>query len=123
MTGRVPRIRRGITRATEAPTRLNRPDVAPARSAEGRAGVEPPVVDAAVSRVPALITEQEVLLSTAAAVTVPSKKTAEQWIALLRPRRLFMHSRADERAAKHRHYPHHYEFLEQALMGREMDRL
>ena len=122
MTGRVPRIRRGITRATEAPTRHNRPDVAPARSAEGRAGVEPPVVDAAVSRVPVLITEQEMHLSTAAAVTVPSKKTAEQWIALLRPRRLFMHSRADERAAKHRHYPHHYVYLEQALMAREMER-
>jgi hypothetical protein len=121
MTGRVPRIRRGITRATEAPTRLNRPDVTPVGSAEGRAGVEP-VVDAAVSRVPVLITEQEMLLSTAAAVTVPSKKTAEQWIALLRPRRLFMHSRADERAAKHRHYPHHYVYLEQALMAREMER-
>ena len=115
------RIRRGITTATEAPTRLNRPDVAPVGSAEGRADVEP-VVDAAVSRVPALITEQEVLLSTAAAVTVPSKQTAEQWIALLRPRRLFMHSRTDERAAKHRHYPHHYVFLEQALMAREMER-
>ena len=121
MTGRLPRIRRGITTAAEAPTRLNRPDVTPVGSAEGRAGVEP-VVDAAVSRVRVLITEQEVLLSTAAAVTVPSKKTAEQWIALLRPRRLFMHSRADERAAKHRHYPHHYVFVEQALMAREMER-
>ena len=121
MTGRLPRIWRGITTATEAPTRLNRPDVAPADSAEGRAGVEP-VVDAAVSRVPVLITEQEVLLSTAAAARVSSKKTAEQWIALLRSRRLFMHSRADERAAKHRHYPHHYVFLEQALMAREMER-
>ena len=121
MTGSLPRIQRGITTATEAPTRLNRPDVAPAGSAEGRAGVEP-VVDAAVSRVPVLITEQEVLFSTAAAVTVPSKKTAGQWIALLRPRRLFMRSTADERAAKHRHYPHHYVFLEQALMAREMER-
>jgi hypothetical protein len=122
MIGNLPRIRRGITTATEAPTRLNRPDVAPVGSAEGRAGVVEPVVDAAVPRMPVLITEQEVLLSTAAAVTVPSKKTAEQWIALLRPRRLFMHSRADERAAKHRHYPHHYVFLEQALMAREMER-
>ena len=121
MTGRLPRIRRGITTATEAPTRLNRPDVTPVGSAEGRAGVEP-AVDAAVSRVRVLITEQEVLFSAAAAVTVPSKKTAEQWIALLRPRRLFMHSRADERAAKHRHYPHHYVYLEQALMAREMER-
>ena len=121
MTGRLPRIRRDVTTATEAPTRLNRPDVTPVGSAEGRAGVEP-VVDAAVSRVRVLITEQEVLFSAAAAVTVPSKKTAEQWIALLRPRRLFMHSRADERAAKHRHHPHHYVFLEQALMAREMER-
>ena len=121
MTGNLRRVRRGITTATEAPTRLNRPDVAPVGAAAGRAGVEP-VVDAAVPHVPVLITEQEVLLSTAAAVTVPSKKTAEQWIALLRLRRLFMHSRADERAAKHRPYPHHYVFLEQALMAREMER-
>lgn len=121
MTGSRPRIQRGITTATEAPTRLNRPDVAAAGSAEGRAGVES-VLEPAAAEAPILITEQEVLLSTAAAVTVPSKKIAEQWIALLRPRRLFMHSRADERAAKHRHYPHHYVFLEQALMAREMER-
>ena len=118
MTESLPRIQRHITTATGMPTRLNRPDVAPADSAEGRAGVE-----SAVAETPILITEQEVLLSTAAAVTAPSKKTAEQWIALLRPRRLFMHSRADDRTAKHRHYPRHYAFLEQALMGREMDRL
>ena len=121
MTGSRPRIQRGITTATETPTRRKRTKTTPADSAEEREGVEP-VVDAAVSGVPVLITEQEVLLSTGAAVTIPSKKNAEQWIALLRPRRLFMHSRADERAAKHRHYPHHYVFLEQALMAREMER-
>jgi hypothetical protein len=119
MTGRLPRIRRGTIAATEAPTRLNRPDVAPVGSAEGRAGVEP-LVDAAVSRVPVLITEQEVLLSTAAALTVPSKKIAEQWSALLRLGR--PRSAADERAATHKHYPRHYLFLEQALMAREMER-
>ena len=117
----LPRIQRGITTATEVPTRLNRPDVAPADSAEGRAGVES-AVEPAVAETPILITEQEVLLSTAAALTVPSKMTAEQWIALLRPRRLFNHSRADERVAKHKHYPGHYVFLEQALMAREMER-
>jgi hypothetical protein len=121
MTESLPRIQRHITTATGMPTRPNRPDVAPADSAEGRAGVES-VLEPAVAEAPILITEQEVLLSTAAAVTVPSKKTAEQWIALLRPRRLFMHSRADERAAKHKHYPHHNVFLEQALMAREMER-
>ena len=122
MTESLPSIQRHITTATAMPTCLNRPDVAPADSAEGRAGVES-VLEPAVAEAPILITEQEVLLSTAAAVRVPSKKTAEQWIALLRPRRLFTRSRADERAAKHRHYPHHYVFLEQALMAREMDRL
>jgi hypothetical protein len=121
MTGRLPRIRRGITTATEAPTRLNRPDVAPVGSAEGRAGVEP-VVDAAVSRVPVLITEREVMFSTAAAVRGPGKKTVPARIGVLRLGRPFMRSRADERAAKHKHYPHHYVFLEQALMAREMER-
>jgi hypothetical protein len=121
VTESLPRIQRHITTATGMPTRLNRPGIAPADSAEGRAGVES-VVELAVAEAPILITEQEVLLSTAAAVTVPSKKIAEQWIALLRQRRLFMHSRADERAAKHKRYPQHYVFLEQALMAREMER-
>jgi hypothetical protein len=122
MTESLPSIQGHITTATGMPTCLNRPGVAPADPAEGRASVES-VLEPAVAEAPILITEQEVLLSTAAAVRVSSKKTADQWIALLRPRRLFMHSRADERAAKHRHYPRHYVFLEQALMGREMDRL
>jgi hypothetical protein len=121
MTEILPRIQRHITTATGMLTCLNRPGAAPADSTEVRAGVES-VVEPAVGEAPILITEQEVLLSTAAAARVPSKKTAEQWIALLRPRRLFMHSRADERAAKHKHYPHHYVFLEQSLMAREMER-
>jgi hypothetical protein len=95
MTESLPRIQRHTTTATGMPTRLNRPDVAPADSAEGRAGVE-----SAVAETPILITEQEVLLSTAAAVTVPGTKIA----------------------TKRRHYPHHYVFLEQALMAREMER-
>ena len=69
MTESVPRIQRHITTATGMPTGLNRPGVAPADSAEGRAGVES-VLEPAVAEAPILITEQEVLLSTAAAVTV-----------------------------------------------------
>jgi hypothetical protein len=80
-------------------------------------------VEPAVAKAPILITEQEVLFSTAAAVTVPSKKTAGQWIALLRPRRLSTRSTADAHSANDKHHPHHYDYLEQALMGREMDRL
>ena len=115
MTGSLPRIQRGITTATETPTRLNRPDLVPAGSAEGRAGVEP-VVEPAAAEAPILITEQEVLFSSAATVSISSKK------ALLRPRRPFTRSTVDERPAKHRHYPQHYVFLEQALMAREMER-
>jgi hypothetical protein len=121
MTESLASIQRRITTATETPTRLKRKKVTPADSAEGRKGVEP-ALDAAVSGVPVLITEQEVIFSTAAAVTVPSKKNARAWVGLLRPRRPFTRSTADERAAKHRHYPHHYVFLEQALMAREMER-
>jgi hypothetical protein len=122
MTESLPSIQGHITTATGMPTCLDRSGVAPADSAEGRAGVES-VAEPAVAEAPILITEQEMLLSTAAAVTAPSMKTAEHWIELIRPRRLFMHSRADDRAAKHRHYARDYVFLEQALMGREMDRL
>jgi hypothetical protein len=88
-----------ITTVNEMPTCLNRPDVAPAGSTEGRAGAAS-IVEPAVAEVPVLITEQEVLLSTATAVTVPSKKIA----------------------ATHKHYPRHSVFLEQALMAREMER-
>jgi hypothetical protein len=121
MTKSLPTIHRRITTATETPTRIKRPAGASADSAEEGVGVEP-VVKSVLAEVPTLITEQQVIFGTAAALRIPGKKTAEQWIALLRPRRLFMHSRADERAAKHRHYPHHYVFLEQALMAREMER-
>jgi hypothetical protein len=121
MTESLPSIQRRITPATGTPTRLNRPDVTPADSAEGCAGVEP-VVEPAVAEAPALITEQEVLFSSAAAVSISSKKTAGQRSEQLRPRRLFTRSTADESAAKHRHYPQHYVFLEQALMARGMER-
>ena len=113
MAESLPSVQRRITAATGTPTRLNRPDVAPVD----------PVAELAFSETPILITEQEVIFGTAAAVRAPSKRTAGQWITQLRPRHLFARSRADERAAKHRHHPHHYDFLEQALIAREMDRL
>jgi hypothetical protein len=122
MTEGLSSIQRRITTAAEAPTHLSRPDLIPADPAEGRAGVER-VVEPAAARAPILITEQQVMFGTAAAVRVPDKKTAKPRIALLRARRLFTHSTAHEGAARHRHYPNHYGYLEQALMAREMDRL
>ena len=122
MTEGLSRIQRRSTTATEAPTHLSRPDLIPADPAQGPAGVDP-VVEPAAARAPILVTEQQVMFGTAAAVRVPNKKTAKPWIALLRPRRLFTYSTAHEGAARDRHYPNHYGYLEQALMAREMDRL
>lgn len=99
MTEILPSIQRHIAIATGMSTGLNRPGVAPVDSLEGRAGVES-VLEPAVVQAPVLITEREVFLSTAAAVTVPSKTTA----------------------TKRGHHLHHYVFLEQALMAREMER-
>jgi len=121
MTESLPSIQRRNSTAAETPTRLNQPDLAPADSEAGRHGVES-VVETAPAEAPILITEQQVTFGTAAALRVPRKKTAGQRIALLRPRRLFTRSMADERAAKHRRYPQHYVFLEQGLMAREMER-
>jgi hypothetical protein len=122
MTESLPSIPRRIAVATATSTGLNRPDVAPADPVMGRPGVESGV-ESAVAEAPILITEQQVIFGTAAALGTPGKKTANQWIALLRPRRLFTRSTAHERAAQYRHYPQHYDFVEQALMAREMDRL
>jgi hypothetical protein len=121
MTKRLASIKRPFAMATVTPTHLDRSDVALADPAEGRTGE--PVVEPAVAQAPLLITEQQVIFGTAAALRVPGKKTAGQRIARLRARRPFLSSRADGRAAKDRHYPHNYYFLEQALMAREMDRL
>lgn len=122
MTGSLPRIQRRITTATGTPTRHNRTKVTPADFAQGRDGVEA-VVQPAASGVPVLITAQEVMFSTAAAVTVPSKKPTQDWIALLRLRRLFTSPTAGERPARRKYCPRRYSFLEQATMAREMDRL
>ena len=111
-----------ITTGSEAPTHLSRQDVIPANPPVGRFGVDP-VVQPAVVEAPVLITEQQVMFGTAAAVRAPNKKTAKPRIALLRLRRVFTRSTTHEGAARHRHYLNHYDFLEQALMAREMDRL
>ncbi|MGV0811901.1 hypothetical protein ABQF34_08035 [Mycolicibacterium boenickei] len=73
------------------------------------------------SHAPVLITEQEVLFGTAAAVRSPARRNviammshavssvAEQW-----------HARADRRP---RYYPSRLSYLEHSLIAREMDRL
>jgi hypothetical protein len=87
---------------------------------------EPEHVIEAVSQPPVLITEQAVVLSTAAAVSLPRTKPTHRVIAALRG--LFLRSAADAQPAPDycppRHYPPRRDaFLDQASMAREMRRL
>jgi hypothetical protein len=67
-----------------------------------------------------LITEQEVLFGTAAALPARRESIARRFVALMR--RMFAVS-AHASGPPRRDVPKRYEFLERALMGREMDRL
>ena len=69
---------------------------------------------------PTLITEQEVLLGSAVALRPPSTRW---WTRLgLASRRMFVTTAADQRPER-RHYPRQYDFIADARMAREMDRL
>jgi hypothetical protein len=82
---------------------------------------DPEQVMEAVSQPPVVITEQEVVFSTAAAVSLPRAKPTRRAISALRA--MFLSSSEDARPAP-RHYPPRRDaFLEQAAMAREMHRL
>jgi hypothetical protein len=67
-----------------------------------------------------LITEQEVLFGTAAAVPVPRESISRRFVALMKR----MSAVVAEAARPPRpSVPKRYEFLERSLMAREMDRL
>lgn len=69
-----------------------------------------------------LITEQQVMFSTAAAVQLPA--TTRRWTdaigSVTGAVRAFF---ADLREPAQRHHPKRYDYLENSLMGREMERL
>ena len=73
-----------------------------------------------VSSTEVLITTQQVLFSTAAAVGVPREHIGVRLVAAVR--RVFLTS-TDASRPRSPSYPKRYGFLEQALMAREMDRL
>ena len=77
------------------------------------------VIDAAGA--PILITEQQVALSTAAAIALPRTKPIRAVIAAVHA--MFSSSRADARPARHHYPPRRESFLEQAAIAREMRRL
>jgi hypothetical protein len=70
------------------------------------------------------ITDDEVVLNTAAAVAVPHTRwwTAATRVVASAVRRIFVSRSADSRP-KPSYHPARYTFLENALMSREMDRL
>jgi hypothetical protein len=67
-----------------------------------------------------LITEREVVFATAAAVALRRENIGRRFAAILR--RTFVIP-TDAARPRPRHYPKRYEYLERALMAREMDRL
>jgi hypothetical protein len=73
-----------------------------------------------VSSTEVLITTQEVVFSTAAAVGVRRENIGGRLVAITR--RMFATS-TDASRPRRQHYPKRYEFLEDARMAREMDRL
>jgi hypothetical protein len=78
----------------------------------------------AASRTPVLITEQQVLFATAAAVPLQPAKTGRRWVDAARTFLLaaFLSSGGKDRQAR-RHYPPRSDFLEDSRMAREMTRL
>jgi hypothetical protein len=87
--------------------------------------VEQPAEIAEVSpRTPVLITEQQVLFATAAALPLQPAKTSRRWTELMRAigasvRAAFVTS-SDEAPPARRHYPAGNEYLEDSRMAREM---
>jgi hypothetical protein len=76
---------------------------------------------------PVLITEQQVLFATAAALPLRPAKTGRGWAEAVRAiaasvRAAFVTS-GDEARPKRRHYPARNDFLEDSRMAREMFRL
>jgi len=79
-------------------------------------------------RLPVLVTEQEVVFSTSAAVSLPRTKTT-RWlteatrVVAATLRRMFMTPTARPRPARRHYPPRSSSYLEHALMAREMHRL
>jgi hypothetical protein len=85
-----------------------------------------PLADVEVKPAPTLITEQEVIFGTAAALSPPSirwwtRVARVLAVILAAPTRMFVTTAADSRP-KRRHYPSRLDFLEDSRMAREMDR-
>ena len=88
---------------------------------------QPSDIAEASPRTPVLITEQQVLFATAAALPLQPARTSRRWTQLVRTigasvRAAFVTSSVETRPTP-RHYPSRNDFLEDSRMSREMLRL
>jgi hypothetical protein len=88
---------------------------------------QPADVVEAAPRAPVLITEQQVLFATAAAVPLHPPKIGRRWAATVRAigtsLRATVVTSNNEARPKRRHYPARNDFLDDSRMAREMFRL
>jgi len=88
---------------------------------------QPGDVVEAVQRTPVLITEQQVLFATAAAVPVQPVRIGRRWVesvrAIAASLRATVVTSSNEPRPKRRHYPARNDFLDDSRMAREMFRL
>jgi hypothetical protein len=84
-------------------------------------------VTEASPRTPVVITEQQVLFATAAALPLQPAKTSRRWVEAVRAigagLRAAVVTSSNETRPKRQHYPARNEYLEDARMAREMFRL
>ena len=92
---------------------------APHRMPDAVAPVEP--VTDEVTQTPVLITEQQVVFSTSAAVRTRPATTHRGWRAVLRG--IFVNTTADAEKPRRHNPSHRHSYLEHAAMEREMHRL
>jgi hypothetical protein len=88
---------------------------------------QPADVAEAAPRTPVLITEQEVLFATAAAVPLQPAKIGRRWIEAVRTvgtgLRAAVVTSSNEARPQRRHHPARNDYLEDSRMAREMLRL
>lgn len=80
-------------------------------------------VDSLAVRTPVLITEQEVMFATAAAVPLQPAKAGRRWTDVIGASLRAMFVSSTDQPRERRHYPPRIDFLESSRMSREMYRL
>jgi hypothetical protein len=84
--------------------------------------VDEPSVDSSAVPTPVLITEQEVMFATAAAVPLQPETAGRRWTDVIGAVRAMFVSSTDQ-PRERRHYPPRNDYLESSRMSREMHRL